>query len=167
MQSADSRLVTVRAIAFDFDGVFTDDRVVVSETGEESVVCSRSDGMGIEQLRIAGIRMTIISKETNPVVLARARKLSLDAVVGCNDKLPEFVAWMHRIGCSPQETAYMGNDVSDLECLTAAGLAIAPADAHPEVLKIAGLTTVHPGGRGAIREVADRLLAALQHERER
>lgn len=153
-------LSMIAAIAFDFDGVFTDDRVIVSESGEESVVCSRSDGMGIGLLRSAGIRMIIISKERNGVVAARARKLSLDVVQGCDDKLPELVRWMASIGVAPAETAYMGNDVNDIDCMRHVGLSIAPRDAHRDVLAIARLVTERPGGRGAIREVADGILAS-------
>ena len=151
-------LSAIKAIAFDFDGVFTDDRVLVSETGEEHVFCSRSDGHGIGMLRDAGVHMIIISKETNRVVAARAAKLSLEVVHGCDDKLPVLKEWMQRVRTSRTTTAYMGNDVNDLECMHHVGLAIAPCDAHPAVLAIADLVTTHPGGRGAIREVADKLV---------
>ncbi|MGA1110583.1 MAG: KdsC family phosphatase, partial [Ilumatobacteraceae bacterium] len=127
-------LAGVTAIAFDFDGVFTDDRVLVSQTGDESVFCSRSDGMGIGLLRDAGIHMIIISKEPNPVVAARAKKLSLEVVQGCDDKLPVLREWMTRIGSTPDSTAYMGNDINDVECMNFVGIAIAPCDAHPSVL---------------------------------
>lgn len=153
-----TELAGIRAIAFDFDGVFTDDLVIVSQSGEESVVCSRSDGMGIGLLRSAGLRMIIISKERNGVVAARAGKLSLDVVQGCDDKLPELIKWMESIGVTPAETAYMGNDINDLDCMRHVAFAIAPPDSHPDVLSIAHLVTTRPGGRGAIREVADRVL---------
>jgi N-acylneuraminate cytidylyltransferase len=153
----------VTAIAFDFDGVFTDDRVLVSQTGEESVFCSRSDGMGIGLLRDAGIHMIIISKEPNPVVAARAKKLSLEVVQGCDDKLPVLREWMTRISSTPDTTAYMGNDINDVECMNFVGIAIAPCDAHPLVLDIADVVTKNPGGRGAIREIADNLLQVQRH----
>ena len=126
-----SALGRISAIAFDFDGVFTDDRVLVSQTGEESVFCSRSDGMGIGLLRDAGIKMIIISKEQNPVVAARARKLALEVIHGCDDKLPVLREWMSRIGATVETTAFMGNDINDLECMHFVGVAIAPSDAHP------------------------------------
>ena len=151
-------LARITAIAFDFDGVFTDDRVLVSQNGEESVFCSRSDGMGIGLLRDAGINMIIISKEKNPVVAARAKKLSLEVVHGCDNKLPVLREWMARIGASADSTAYMGNDINDVECMNFAAVAIAPSDAHPSALDVADIVTVKPGGRGAIREVADNLL---------
>jgi len=153
----------VTAIAFDFDGVFTDDRVLVSQTGDESVFCSRSDGMGIGLLRDAGIHMIIISKEPNPVVAARAKKLSLEVVQGCDDKLPVLREWMTRISSTPDTTAYMGNDINDVECMNFVGIAIAPCDAHPLVLDIADVVTKNPGGRGAIREIADNLLQVQRH----
>ena len=156
-------LAGVTAIAFDFDGVFTDDRVLVSQTGDESVFCSRSDGMGIGLLRDAGIHMIIISKEPNPVVAARAKKLSLEVVQGCDDKLPVLREWMSRIGATPDSTAYMGNDINDVECMNFVGVAIAPSDAHASALAVADIVTVKPGGRGAIREIADNLLQVQRH----
>jgi YrbI family 3-deoxy-D-manno-octulosonate 8-phosphate phosphatase len=156
----DPRLRDIRAIAFDFDGVFTDDRVLVSQTGEESVFCSRSDGMGIGLLRDAGIQMIIISKEPNSVVLARARKLSLEAVHGCDDKLPVLIDWMNRLQLKPESTAYMGNDINDVACMEHVGLAIAPFDAHPAARRVADIVTHRPGGRGAIREIADQIVSA-------
>ena len=155
-------LSVIKAIAFDFDGVFTDDRVLVSETGEEHVFCSRSDGLGIGMLRNAGIHMIIISKETNPVVAARAAKLSLEVVHGCDDKLPVLKEWMQRIGTTTATTAYMGNDVNDLECMSHVGLAIAPRDAHPAALAVADIITKRPGGSGSIREVADSFFLLRQ-----
>jgi len=152
-----ANLSSVKAIAFDFDGVFTDDRVLVSETGEESVFCSRSDGLGIGMLRDAGIHMIIISKERNPVVSARGRKLSLEVVQGCDDKLPVLRNWLRRINVAPQNCAYMGNDVNDLECMSFVGIAIAPRDAHPRARDNATIVTEHDGGRGAIRELADAI----------
>ena len=151
-------LARITAIAFDFDGVFTDDRVLVSQNGEESVFCSRSDGMGIGLLRDAGVNMIIISKEKNPIVAARAKKLALEVVHGCDNKLPVLREWMARIGASADSTAYMGNDINDVECMNFVAVAIAPSDAHPSALDVADIVTVKPGGRGAIREVADNLL---------
>lgn len=156
--NTDLRLL--EAIAFDFDGVFTDDRVLVSETGEESVLCSRADGLGIEALRRLKIPMIIISKERNSVVAARAKKLSIEVVQGSDDKLPVLREWIRSIGTTPEHCAYMGNDVNDLECLNYVGLPVAPNDARPEVLRIARLVTKRLGGRGAIREFADAVVDA-------
>jgi YrbI family 3-deoxy-D-manno-octulosonate 8-phosphate phosphatase len=121
--------------------------------------------MGIGLLRDVGIHMIIISKEKNVVVAARAKKLSLEVVHGCDNKLPVLKDWLQRIGVTPDSTAYMGNDINDLECLNYVGCAIAPADAHHQVLAVADIVTAKLGGRGAIREVADALVKMARHER--
>lgn len=154
-------LGSIRAIAFDFDGVFTDDRVLVSQTGDESVFCSRSDGLGINMLHEAEVRMIVISKETNPVVSARAKKLSLEVVQGCDNKLPALKSWLERVSLTGHQCAYMGNDINDLECMQFVGLSVAPQDAHPRVLQIAKIVTARGGGRGAIREFADLILQQI------
>lgn len=153
-------LAAIRAVAFDFDGVFTDNRVLVSQSGEEFVFCDRGDGMAIEFLRSAGIHLVIISKEPNPVVSARARKLSLEVHQGIDDKLPIFRQWLTTKGVDARECAYMGNDVNDVECLRHAGLAVVPSDSHPTAIAVADMVLTKPGGRGAIREFADALIAA-------
>ncbi|NCW76251.1 MAG: transferase, partial [Actinobacteria bacterium] len=112
------------------------------------------------------VQMIIISKEPNPVVSARARKLALEVIQGCDDKLPEFSRWLKRIGVSVEHSAFMGNDINDLECLQHAAVAIAPADAHPTALAVADYITHKPGGHGAIREVADVLGAAVTESQD-
>ncbi|WP_150126853.1 acylneuraminate cytidylyltransferase [Sphingomonas panacis] len=149
----------VSALVMDFDGVLTDDRVFVSETGAESVVCSRRDGMGIERLRKAGLPMLVISKETNPVVAARCRKLRLPYHHGVEGKLAVLQAWLAETTIDPAETLYVGNDINDLECMAAVGCAVAPQDAHPRALAAAALVLDADGGRGAIRLLADLLEA--------
>ncbi|RZF61190.1 acylneuraminate cytidylyltransferase [Sphingomonas populi] len=149
----------VSALVMDFDGVLTDDRVFVSESGEESVVCSRRDGMGIERLRAAGLPMLVISKETNPVVAARCRKLRLPYHHGIEGKLAVLQTWLAENAIDPAGTVYVGNDVNDLECMAAVGCAVAPQDAHPRALAAAALVLDADGGRGAIRLLADLLEA--------
>lgn len=148
----------VSALIMDFDGVLTDDRVFVSETGEETVACSRRDGMGIEQLRKRGLPMLVISKERNPVVAARCRKLELPHHHGIEGKLALLTEWLAENGIPATETVYVGNDINDLECMAAVGCAVAPRDAHPQALGAAHLVLDAEGGRGAIRELADRLI---------
>lgn len=150
----------VRALVMDFDGVHTDDRVIVSTSGEESVACSRSDGMGIEILRKAGLAMTVISKEKNAVVAARCAKLQIECVHGVDDKLPLMLAWLEARGIAPEDTIYIGNDINDIACMKAVGLGVAPADAHAGALAVAGLVLSKSGGDGALRELADMLVDA-------
>jgi YrbI family 3-deoxy-D-manno-octulosonate 8-phosphate phosphatase len=146
------------ALAFDFDGVFTDDRVTVLGEDREAVVCSRGDGMGIEMLRKAGWPMVVLSKETHPIVSARCAKLGLECRQGIDDKLPALRQWLEGRGLTPGRTAYVGNDINDLACLTAVGCPVAVADAHPEAARAARIILEKPGGRGALRELAELIL---------
>jgi len=148
----------IGGIAFDFDGVFTDDRVLTDERGTEAVLCSRRDGMGIEMLRNAGFPMIVISKERNPVVTKRCEKLQLEVLQGQDSKIAALRAWIDAHGICAEDVIYVGNDVNDLECMRAVGCAIAPADAHPSALAAASIVLRNNGGAGAIRELADMIL---------
>ncbi|MFN7926780.1 MAG: acylneuraminate cytidylyltransferase [Blastocatellia bacterium] len=152
----------IRLLVLDFDGVMTDNRVLVRQDGKESVWCDRADGMGLARLRQSGLETVILSTETNPCVTARARKLGLHCIQGCETKLTALQAMASERQLAPQEIAYVGNDINDLECLRWVGLPIVVADAEREVFAAARLITTRQGGRGAVREVADALLAAGQ-----
>jgi 3-deoxy-D-manno-octulosonate 8-phosphate phosphatase (KDO 8-P phosphatase) len=149
-------------VVFDFDGVFTTNEVIVSETGEESVVCNRSDGYGMRLLTAQKLDVLILSTETNPVVQARAKKLALECHQNCADKAPELRRLMEARDIPLSQVAYVGNDVNDLGCFALAGLSIAVADAFPEVKKAAHWVLKHGGGRGAVREVCELVYAARE-----
>lgn len=155
----------IRLLVLDFDGVMTDNRVLVLEDGREAVLCNRGDGMGIGLLKAAGVPVVVLSKEINAVVGARCRKLGIAYRQGVDDKLTELrrMVTEHRLDLA--QIAYMGNDVNDLECMNAAGVAVAPADAHPQALRAAALVTAAAGGGGAVREICD-LLLEVQAETE-
>lgn len=151
----------VEGIVFDFDGVFTDDRVLVDEHGTEVVRCSRRDGMGIEMLRNAGLPMIVISKERNAVVARRCEKLRLEHRQGQDIKLGTLKTWIGDRGLDAEHVIYVGNDVNDLECMAAVGCAVAPADAHPKALAAASVVLRCEGGKGAVRELADLILGVV------
>ena len=153
-------LIDIKAIAFDFDGVFTDNRVYVTQTGEEAVVCDRSDGMGISMLRKAGIPLIIISTEKNPVVSVRAAKLNIDVLQGIENKLPVLNQWAAENQLSIGQVAFIGNDINDVDCLNAAGVGIAVAAAYPVAVDAADFVLTKKGGQGAVREIADLWLSA-------
>ena len=155
-----SALRRIRGVVFDFDGVFTDNRVWVSEDGRESVACWRSDGLGLARVRLLGLPMAILSTEVNPVVLRRAEKLRLDCLHGLHDKATAFQELTASHGLQTSDFAYIGNDINDNQCLTIAGLAVIPADAHPAVRPLANLILANGGGRGAVREFFDLLCGA-------
>ena len=151
--------VDAAAVATDFDGVHTDDRVIVDQHAVEAVRVSRGDGLGVALLREAGIPFVIVSKERNPVVGARAAKLKVDVLQGVDDKVCALTAWLDRRGLEAHQVAYVGNDINDLPVMAVVGWPIAVADAHPEVLRAARLVLTRSGGRGAVREVCDLVLA--------
>lgn len=151
----------IRLVAFDFDGVFTDNTVFVFEDGGEAVRCYRGDGIGLRQLNRAGVETVIISSEVSPVVTARSRKLGIRCVQNCRDKRAALDELVEERGASLGEVAFVGNDINDLPCLTAVGLSIVVQDAHPEVLRHAQYRTEAPGGRGAVREVCDLFIRVL------
>ena len=155
---------TIRLIAFDFDGVFTDNSVFVFQDGREAVRCSRSDGMGVSKLTALGIATVIISTEPNPVVSARGRKLKIDCIQDCADKRAAIDQVAAKLGLTLQQVAFMGNDINDLPCLTAVGLPIVVSDAHPDVVQWAAYQTKKPGGNGAVREVCDLFEAVWRAE---
>jgi YrbI family 3-deoxy-D-manno-octulosonate 8-phosphate phosphatase len=150
-------LARVRFVAFDFDGVFTDNRVWVNERGEELLAFSRSDGLGLRRLDEIGVRYLILSMESNPIVGARAQKLHADCVQGVEDKLTVL---RDRAGSELDDVAYVGNDINDAACLEAVGLPVVPADAWPEVLPLARLVLSRPGGKGCVRELCDAIWEA-------
>lgn len=153
------KIRALRLLAFDFDGVFTDNAVYVSEDGTESVRCLRSDGLGLQKLEALGIPTVIISTEKNPVVAARSRKLAMRCIQGCDDKRGALETVVAGLGITLQEAAFVGNDINDLECLKAVGLPIVVADAHADVLPYAELRTEKRGGYGAVREICDLIEA--------
>lgn len=152
--------VDVDAVATDFDGVHTDDRMTLDAEGREQVTVSRSDGFGVQRLRAAGVPVIILSTEANPVVGARARKLQIECRQGLEVKLPELVAWAGRIGVPLDRVAFLGNDVNDLSCMRAVGWPVAVAGSHPDVLRSARVVLGATGGNGAVRELAERVLRA-------
>jgi YrbI family 3-deoxy-D-manno-octulosonate 8-phosphate phosphatase len=152
----------IRLLVFDFDGVFTDNAVYVTEDGVESVRCWRSDGLGLSRIRETHrLEMLVLSTEKNPVVTARCRKLKLLCVQGVADKAVRLKELAVERSLTPRDIAYVGNDINDTGCLTLAGLPIVVADAHPDVRGLAKLTTTVPGGYGAVREICDLFHSVL------
>jgi YrbI family 3-deoxy-D-manno-octulosonate 8-phosphate phosphatase len=145
----------IRLIAFDFDGVFTDNMVYVLQDGLEAVRCNRSDGIGLQKLKKMGIETVIISTESNPVVSARAQKLKIRCFQNCEDKRKTLKKFAQKFDISLDEIAFVGNDINDQPCLNQVGLPIIVKDAHPDVVSIARYQTKNPGGHGAVREVCD------------
>jgi 3-deoxy-D-manno-octulosonate 8-phosphate phosphatase (KDO 8-P phosphatase) len=160
MSELDQLLARVRLAVFDFDGVFTDNRVWVNEQGEELLAFSRSDGLGLRRLDEVGVQYLIVSTEPNPIVGARAKKLQADCVQGVDDKLAVLEDRSARLGVPLNDVAYLGNDVNDAECLRVVGVPVVPADAWPEVMSLARWVLSRGGGAGCVRELCDGIWEA-------
>jgi len=154
------RLPEITALlVFDFDGVISDNRVWTDENGHEQVASNRSDSLGITMLKEQkGIEMLILSREQNPVVTARANKMRLAVMQAVSDKASALKNLLDEKQIDPGQVIFMGNDTNDLPCLPLVGCFVAPADAHPEVLRRADLVMKNHGGHGAVRELCDILL---------
>jgi 3-deoxy-D-manno-octulosonate 8-phosphate phosphatase (KDO 8-P phosphatase) len=148
-------LAEIRLVVFDFDGVFSDNRVWTNDHGEESVACFRGDSLGLRRLDEVGVDYFILTSETNEAVPARARKIRSECIRGIEDKLPVLREEVERRGVSLADTAYLGNDVNDAECLAVVGLPAVPSDAWEEVLPLAKLVLTRAGGHGCVRELCD------------
>jgi len=160
LSGIETLLQTLRLAVFDFDGVFTDNHVWVNERGEESVRCCRADGFGLARLREAGVEAVILSTEAAPIAAVRAKKLEVDCRHGLGDKLGALREETERRGVALGQTAYVGNDVNDADCLRAVGLPVCPADAWPEVAGLARWTLARRGGEGCVREFCDAVWSA-------
>jgi YrbI family 3-deoxy-D-manno-octulosonate 8-phosphate phosphatase len=151
------RLKEIKLIVFDFDGVFTDNKVIVDETGKEYVTCSRFDGLGLERLRKMKLASLILSTEKNGLVRKRAKKLKIECVNDCPDKLAKLKEIAKDRKLSLSEIAFVGNDINDFDCLCKVGVPIIVADAHSDLKKYFKNITEKNGGHGAVREICDEL----------
>ncbi len=157
----EERLAAVRLAAFDVDGVFTDGRFYLSDEGVESKAFCTLDGYGLRRLLEAGIEVAVISGRRSRAVEQRMAELGVQHVyLGCKDKVGVFDELLQQLGLRAEQSAYTGDDLPDLPVLERAGVAIAVANAHPDVVAACAFTTDWRGGFGAVREVCDRLLAA-------
>lgn len=155
-----ARVKRCQILILDFDGVMTDNTVLVSQDGRESVLCNRTDGLGIGMLRDSGFPIYVLSMEENPVVKARCDKLKIPCTQGEKSKGPALTKILAERGIDAANAAYVGNDANDVACFRMVGLAIAVADAHECVRPFVHVRTKKPGGKGAVREVVDWLLEA-------
>ena len=153
-------LTTVNVVAFDFDGVFTNNTVYVTQDGFESVRCWRGDGIGLSRLRTVGVHTIILSSEINPVVTVRAQKLKIECRQGLDDKATVIKEFCHALGVSTKQAAFVGNDINDIPALMTVGLPIAVSDAHFEIFPYVLYRTVNKGGLGAVREACDLIYLA-------
>ncbi len=156
-----SVLSGIRIFATDVDGVLTDAGMYYAESGDEVKKFNTRDGMGIKLLQNAGLVTALITQEETKLVRRRGEKLAIPEVhQGVRDKLGRLRELCSKYDCSLEQIAYIGDDVNDVEALGAVGFSSAPADAMPAVLKVVRYVCKKKGGEGAVREVAEMILAA-------
>ncbi len=149
----------VKLLVLDFDGVLTDNRVWVDQNGKETIAASRSDGMGLELLRrLTDIEVVVMSKETNPVVSARCKKLGVPVFQSINQKEKTLIDLINKKKINVEEVLYVGNDLNDIDCFPIVGYAAVPNDAFVTARRNADLVLGHPGGFGAVREICEMLI---------
>lgn len=151
----------IRLLVSDVDGVLTDGKMIYGPDGGELKNFNVKDGTGIRLLQRAGVRVAWITGENSPAVRFRARKLDIeDLYAGTDEKVKALDDLLALRGLSYGDVAYIGDDLTDIPPMQHVALAVAVADAVPEVLKVAHYVTRRKGGEGAVRELCDLILAA-------
>jgi 3-deoxy-D-manno-octulosonate 8-phosphate phosphatase (KDO 8-P phosphatase) len=146
---------TISLFFYDFDGVMTDNKVIVREDGTESVMCSRADGLAVSEIKKRGIPQAIISTESNKTVISRAAKLDIPVINNVADKKEAVVSYCQKLNIRLEETLFIGNDINDREAMLVTGFPVCPADACREIKEIAKLVLPVGGGHGVIRALLD------------
>jgi 3-deoxy-D-manno-octulosonate 8-phosphate phosphatase (KDO 8-P phosphatase) len=152
----------IKGLILDVDGILTDGTLLFGEQGEEMKSFHVRDGHGLVLLLRSKFPVGIISGRKGAATERRMSELGIrDVFLGMRDKREAFNTLLARWNLLARQVAVMGDDVTDLEILRSAGLSIAVPDSHPTVLASVDWVTEFPGGRGAVREVADLLLFQL------
>ena len=156
-----NKAANIKLLVCDVDGVFSDGRIYLGNNGEELKAFHTKDGFGIKALSANGIDVAVITGRTSAIVEQRMKALNVKYIVqGAEDKVPELQKIITSMAITPEQVAYIGDDVPDLACINQVGLGVAVADAHPSVLQQADWQTHINGGFGAVRELCDLLLQA-------
>jgi len=157
---------SIAALVLDFDGVFTDNKVIVFQDGREAVICDRSDGWGLALLKNVGLPILVLSTEENPVVQERCNKLGLACLHNLRDKRAVLMTWLQEHRIDRSQVVYVGNDINDVECLQAVGCGIVVRDAHAQAQAAARIILSARGGHGAIREVVELVAHRLKEHKD-
>ena len=155
------RAARIRLLALDVDGILTDGRLYYDNNGNEMKSFSVRDGLGMRLLAVQGIELALITARTSGIVKARAENLKIRHVYqGSTDKLAAFHDLLATTGMDPEQVCYAGDDWLDLPLLERVGLSVTAADGDPLVRERVHWVSSRPGGRGAVREICDLILAA-------
>ena len=148
----------IDAFIFDFDGVLTNNYVLLGENGNESVSCSRADGLAFDVLNRLNIPSFILSTEKNIVVTTRANKLKIPSIQGVPDKVLAIKKLAKNKNYGLKNILYVGNDLNDYLAMRLCGFTVCPADSHPKIKKISDICLNTNGGDGVVRELLEDVL---------
>ena len=159
-ESQCQRLMRIRLLLLDVDGVLTDGRIHLDDRGVETKTFSTRDGLSLWWVRNFGLLTGVISGRHSAATELRCRDLLMDEIhLGQLQKVPILEKIISHRQINAENIAYIGDDVVDLPIIKRVGFSAAPADAHPEVLKHVDLFLDLPGGGGAVREFLDLWMA--------
>lgn len=144
---------TIKLIVYDFDGVMTNNSVILREDGLESVIVNRSDGLAVEIIKKMGIQQLILSKENNKVVASRAKKLNIPVLHGIDNKKDALSKYCKEHDIDMGSVVYIGNDINDVEVMRTVGFPLCPQDAYAEVKAVSKFIIPEVGGSGVVREL--------------
>ena len=154
-----AKLAKIKLLLLDVDGVMTDGRIIYDNDGGETKAFDVKDGHGLKLVQRAGIQVGIITGRESAIVARRAAELGIELLYqGVKDKCLPFNEILEKLNLTPEEVAYVGDDVVDLPVMRQVGFAATVADAMDDVKPFADLVTERAGGRGAVREICDFLL---------
>lgn len=161
MQWVFEKATQIRLVVFDVDGVLTDGSLYLDDEGKEYKAFYARDGLGMTMLQKTGVIIGIITARRSKVVTHRMQDINVQHVYqGQADKLLALKQLCDKLSLTPQQLAYVGDDLNDVPVMQQVGLAIAVADAHPLVIKQAHWQTQAAGGRGAAREICELIMQA-------
>jgi len=154
-----ANLADIEMLALDVDGVLTDGTLIINSDGSESKFFNTLDGHGIRMWRRAGLKVALISGRASGPTQRRAEQLEIEYVFeDCHYKLPVIKELVEKLDLSPENVAYVGDDLPDLPVIRYVGFGVAVANAVDEVKRYADYVTTRPGGSGAVREVIEYIL---------
>ncbi|MBD5772364.1 KdsC family phosphatase [Marinomonas colpomeniae] len=156
-----STLQSLKLVVFDVDGVLTDGRLLYTEQGESIKCFNVKDGVAMKLLPKWGIQIAVITAKDSAPLRLRMKDLNVEHFYpGCHNKAEAFDDLISRLGVEPNEAAYVGDDVIDLQVMPKVGVALCPADAHILLQRHCPIVLNKSAGEGVAREVADMVLAS-------
>ncbi len=157
----ESKLKDIKILLMDVDGVLTDGKIIYNDDGSETKIFNVKDGFGLRLLMDSGIYTGIVTGRRSNALIHRCRNLGIHHLFdGISDKRKILDKIVKKTKVSPNEIAFVGDDLPDIPLLKMVGLPLAVADAHEMVRKIAAMVTVNKGGEGAVREICETILKA-------